>query len=84
MTKKEISTVVRELQENRYYDSYPSGGGDFLFGVGLSDFPLRKMVPKEAIVNFLSYQCRQLNGKVDTDELENCINYLTEKKVIMV
>jgi hypothetical protein len=80
MNKKEIKIVVDELRANKRYGT----DTNILDGCGLSDFPKRKMVRKEVIVDFLQYQCRYLNGGIDEEELSSNIETLKVKKVIMI
>ncbi len=81
MTKKELQIVTRELKEGISYSNIDTSP---LYGCGLPDFPLRKMVSKEVIVMHLKWQCLNLNGTIDEEELTNCLEILKRKKVIMV
>ena len=81
MNKNELSKVTRELKDGV---SYPGIDISPLTGCALSDFPLRKIVSKEAIVMHLRWQCLFLNGNIDEEELSNCLHILKDKKVIMV
>lgn len=81
MTKPEIKKVVTDLRNGVTYDNIST---EPLFGIGLSDFPKRKYVRKEVITNFLNYQCMNIDGSIDEPELENCLFYLKDKKVVMI
>lgn len=81
MTKKNIQTVVNELRENI---SYPNIDISPLSGCGLSDFPKRKHIRKEVIVQHLRWQCLFLNGNIDEEELCYNLEILKDKKVIMI
>jgi len=81
MTKKELQIVTEELRQNI---SYPDVEISSLTGCGLSDFPIGKIVRKEAIVMHLRWQCMYFNGGIDEDQLANELFILKSKKVIMV
>ena len=81
MTKKEIQLVVDELRSG---ESYPDVSISPLTGCGLPDFPKKRHVRKEVIVQHLRWQCLYLNGGIDEEELDNCIQILKDKKVIMI
>lgn len=81
MTKKDFQAVVDDLRNGT---SYPGVDISPLSGCGLSDFPLRKIIRKEAIVMHLRWQCLFLNGNIDEEELCNELELLRTNKVIMV
>jgi hypothetical protein len=81
MNKNEIKLVVDELRKGI---TYPGVETDPLHGCGLSDFPIGKHVRKEVIVNMLNWQCIYLNGNIDETELDNMIDILKSKKIIMI
>ena len=84
MRVEDFRTVVGELRAGC---SYPDVDDTPLHGIALSDFPKGKMVRKEAIVKFLSYQCRYMitdGPEFDEEELSNCLMWLKDKKVVMV
>jgi len=81
MTKQDVKTVVDDLRNGVYYENVSI---EPLFGCALKDFPFRKYVRKEVIVNHLRYQCLFLNGGIDEVELDNCLFILKNKQVIMV
>jgi hypothetical protein len=81
MNKSEIKIVVEELRQGT---SYPDVDISPLTGCGLSDFPLMKMIRKEVIVMHLRWQCLFLNGNIDEEELDNCLQIFKHKKIIMV
>ena len=90
MRKDEIKQIVDELRQRKSYWN-PENGVDSLFkmlepldGVGLPDFPKGKMIPKEVIVQFLRYQCLMMNGSIDYEELEKCIEIFRLKRIIMI
>ena len=81
MTKKDFKIVVDELRNNVWYadtDVTP------LSGCGLPDFPLRKIVRKEVILMHLRWQCVNLDGTIDEEELSNNLQIFKDKKVIMI
>ena len=81
MTKVEIKEVVNDLRNGK---TYPGVDTSPLFGLALSDFPKGKYVRKEVISNLLNWQCQLLNGEIDENELDECITWLREKRVVMV
>lgn len=81
MTKQEIKLVVDELRSG---ESYPDVSIAPLTGCGLSDFPKRKHIRKEVIVQHLRWQCLFLNGNIDEEELCYNLEILKDKKVIMI
>ena len=92
MTKQEIKIVIDELRERKSYVDFnsPTAAREIdeltapLCGLGLSDFPKKKIVRKESIVHFLRWQCFYLDGTIHEEELQNCLYLLKEKQVIMV
>ena len=81
MTKKEIKQVVDELRNNI---SYPDVEISPLTGCGLKEFPERKIIRKEVIVQHLRWQCIYLNGGIDEEELTNNLEIFKWKKIIMI
>lgn len=81
MNKNDVKTVVDELRNDV---SYPDTDITPLFGCGLPDFPDRKFVSKEVIVSHLRWQCMQLNGNVDENQLTEEIQVLRDKRVVMI
>lgn len=81
MTKTEIHTVVNEIRKGKRYEGVEDTP---LHGLALKDFESGKYVRKEAIVNFLNWQCGRFDGTIDEEELQNCISLFKEKRVIMV
>lgn len=81
MNKSEVKTVVDELRNGTHY---PEVSVEPLFGCGLPDFPDRKIVRKEVIVNHLRWQCLQFNGEIDENQLTEEIEILRAKRIIMV
>ncbi|MCP3681271.1 MAG: hypothetical protein GY861_01145 [bacterium] len=55
-----------------------------LNGIGCSDFPLRKPVTFNAILEYLKWQCVQFNGEINQLELSDCLELLKKKKVICI
>jgi hypothetical protein len=83
MTKADIKEIMKDFRAPKksrltQVDITP------LEGLALSSFPKGKFVRKEVIVEFLRYQCTQLNGEVDDKELNDCFFLLTNKKVNMI
>ena len=90
MRKVEIKQVLDELRDGKRYWK-PEDGLDNLFkmtepmdGCGLPSFPKGKMVPKESIVEFLHWQCVCLNGTIDFEALQECVEILMVQKIVMV
>ena len=81
MTKKELQIVVDELRNKI---SSPEVDITPLYGCGLSDFPIGKIIRKEVIVMHLRWQCLFLNGNIDEDELCLNLEIFKVKRVIMV
>ena len=81
MNKADVKTVIDELRKDV---SYPNVDIDPLYGCGLPDFPDRKFVRKEVIVNHLRWQCLQLNGDIDENQLTEEIAVLRRKRVVMI
>ena len=81
MTKADIIQVVDDLRNGK---TYPGVDTSPLFGLALSDFPKGKFVRKEVISNMLNWQCMLLNGNIDENELDDCIVWLKQKKVVMI
>jgi hypothetical protein len=81
MNKGELKIVVDELRNGT---SYPEVDISPLSGCGLHDFPFGKIIRKEVIVMHLRWQCLFFNGKIDEEELCNCLEIFKWKKVIMV
>jgi hypothetical protein len=81
MNKNDCIIVVDELRNNI---SYPDVEISPLSGCGLPDFPIGKMIRKEAIVMHLRWQCKYLNGDIDEEQLSEELSILKSKKVIMV
>jgi hypothetical protein len=81
MNKNDIRVVVNELRKGTHY---PGVEDTPLYGIGLSDFETGKFVRKEAIVNFLNWQCGRFDGTLDEEELTNCVSLFKEKHIIMV
>lgn len=81
MTKAEIKVVVEDLRNHK---TYPGVETEPLCGLALSDFPFGKYVRKEVISNFLNWQCAYLDGTFDEPELDNCLQLLKKKRIIMV
>ena len=82
MNKKDMKVVVNELRNDV---SYPGVEDTPLHGLSLPDFPMGKAVRKEAIVQFLRWQCVYIFGDgIDENELSDMLYLLKEKKVVMV
>ena len=81
MTKAEIREVVDDLRNGK---TYPDVDTSPLYGLALEDFPKGKYVRKEVISNMLNWQCMLLNGEIDEDELDNCLRWWKEKRVVMI
>ena len=81
MTKADIKILMNELRQGKTYEDVEDTP---LHGLALDDFPDRKTVRKEAIVQFLNWQTRCLNGTIDEEALVEHIALLQAKKVVMV
>lgn len=81
MNKKELKEVVDELRQNVSYDSIDISP---LTGCGLSDFPIGKIIRKEAIVQHLRWQCLNFDGSIDEEELCTNLEIFKRKKIVMV
>jgi len=81
MTKKELNIVTRELKEGI---NYPDTDLTPLWGCALPEFSLFQFISKEVIVMHLRWQCIMMNGNIDEKELNECLQILKDKKVIMV
>lgn len=82
MLKRELQEVTNELLENKDYGDIDY---DCLYGLGLPDFnnKKKKYVTKACIVKMLQWQCQYIFGGIDYAELNNCLELL-RKKVIMI
>jgi len=81
MTKADVKEVVDDLRNGK---TYPGVDTTPLLGLALDDFPKGKFVRKEVISNMLNWQCQLLNGEIDEQELDDCLTWLKQKKVVMV
>jgi len=81
MTKKDFQIVVNELRNDV---SYPDVDTTPLHGCGLNDYPKRKVICKEVIVQFLRWQCLMMNGNIDEQELNYCLEIFRDKKIVMI
>lgn len=85
MTKRELKELIKLVEAKEPQENVGcTVDGNPLNGIALSDFPVKKAVPKKAIVQYLRWQTLFLDGSIDYSELDTCIYLLKKKQVIMI
>lgn len=87
MTKGDAERLMDDLRNGVKFGESLNEINDLcepLEGLGTSDFEAGKIVSYESVLTFLRWQCVQMNGRLDQDELSTCLGLLKRKRVVIV